>query len=95
MVELPFWIGRACQSVGRSVCLSASPSSLAPCCCCRFPHSEEGSPKKAKGATLFLRETNEGVVTDTREEVSDTVNGLTFHYTAGSFFQVMLGSHGT
>jgi 23S rRNA (uracil1939-C5)-methyltransferase/tRNA (uracil-5-)-methyltransferase len=34
-----------------------------------------------------LRETNEGVITDPREEVSDTVNGLTFKYTAGSFFQ--------
>jgi hypothetical protein len=50
--------------------------------------SEEGSPKKAKGATLFLREVDEGVVTDTREEVSSTVNGLTFKYMAGSFFQV-------
>jgi hypothetical protein len=50
--------------------------------------SAEGSPKKAKGATLFLRETNEGVVTDPRAEVSDTVNDLTFRYTAGSFFQV-------
>ncbi len=26
-------------------------------------------------------------MTDPREEVSDTVNGLTFQYTAGSFFQ--------
>lgn len=51
-------------------------------------HSAEGSPKKAKGATLFLREVDEGVVTDTRTEVSSTVNGLTFRYTAGSFFQV-------
>ena len=28
------------------------------------------------------------MVTDTRAEVSSTVNGLTFKYTAGSFFQV-------
>lgn len=45
------------------------------------------TPRKPKGATLFLRETQEGVVTDPRVEVSDTVGGLTFKYTAGSFFQ--------
>jgi len=45
------------------------------------------TPKKPKGATLFLRETQEGVVTDPRVEVSDIVGGLTFKYTAGSFFQ--------
>ncbi len=48
---------------------------------------EAATPKKPKGATLFLRETQEGVVTDPRQEVSDTVGGLTFKYTAGSFFQ--------
>ncbi|GAB5032894.1 sam-dependent methyltransferase [Nannochloropsis oceanica] len=47
----------------------------------------EETPKKPKGATLFLRETQEGVVTDPRVEVSDKIRGLTFKYTAGSFFQ--------
>lgn len=61
---------------------------------CIHVHSAEGSPKKAKGATLFLREVDEGVVTDTRAEVSSTVNGLTFKYTAGSFFQVRMNAVG-
>jgi len=45
------------------------------------------TPRKPKGATLLLRETREGVVTDPRAEVSDQVGGLLFKYTAGSFFQ--------
>ena len=40
-----------------------------------------------KGATLLLRDANEGVVTDNNQYVTTTVSGLTFRFMAGNFFQ--------
>ena len=40
-----------------------------------------------RGATLLLRETKEGVVTDPRASVTETVGGLTLRFVAGDFFQ--------
>ena len=40
-----------------------------------------------RGATLLLRDTNEGVVTDHNQYVTTTVVGLTFRFLAGNFFQ--------
>jgi hypothetical protein len=52
--------------------------------------SEEGKGKK-KGATLLLRDTEAGVATHPKDQVSDTVRGFTFRYQAGDFFQVRGG----
>ena len=44
----------------------------------------EGNLKKPKnGATLLLRDVNEGVVTDNTQYVTTTVAGLTFRFMAG------------
>ena len=43
--------------------------------------------KKNKGATLLFRDANEGVVTDPNQYVTTTVDGLTFRFLAGNFFQ--------
>lgn len=43
--------------------------------------------KKNKGATLLLRHTEEGVVTDPNQIVSETVGNLRFKFKAGDFFQ--------
>ena len=40
-----------------------------------------------RGATLLLRETKEGVVTDPRASVTETVGDLTLRFVAGDFFQ--------
>jgi tRNA (uracil-5-)-methyltransferase len=40
-----------------------------------------------KGATLLLRDANEGVITDNNMYVTTTVAGLTFRFLAGNFFQ--------
>ncbi|MCR5183346.1 MAG: class I SAM-dependent RNA methyltransferase [Opitutales bacterium] len=40
-----------------------------------------------RGATLLLRETLEGVVTDHKSRVSERVGDLTLHFVAGDFFQ--------
>ena len=40
-----------------------------------------------KGATLLLRDANEGVVTDNNQYVTTNVSGLTFRFKAGNFFQ--------
>lgn len=48
----------------------------------------DGTLKKPKkGATLLLREANEGVVTDNNRYVTADVNDLTFRFRAGNFFQ--------
>ena len=43
--------------------------------------------KKNKGATLLLRDANEGVVTDPNQYVTTNVDDLTFRFLAGNFFQ--------
>ena len=43
--------------------------------------------KKKKGATLLLRETMEGVVTDPRAMVTERVGDRVFQFRAGEFFQ--------
>lgn len=43
--------------------------------------------KKPNGATLLMRKTDEGVVTDAAAEVAQTVLGVTFRFLAGEFFQ--------
>jgi len=40
-----------------------------------------------KGGTLLLRKTDEGVITDHRQQASETVCGKRFHFHAGDFFQ--------
>ena len=40
-----------------------------------------------RGATVLLRETKEGVVTDPRASVTETVGDLTLRFVAGDFFQ--------
>jgi 23S rRNA (uracil1939-C5)-methyltransferase/tRNA (uracil-5-)-methyltransferase len=40
-----------------------------------------------KGATLLLREANEGVVTDPSAIIHENVDGLRLHFPAGEFFQ--------
>eukprot|EP00586_Coscinodiscus_wailesii_P022639 CAMPEP_0172521048 /NCGR_PEP_ID=MMETSP1066-20121228/292353_1 /TAXON_ID=671091 /ORGANISM="Coscinodiscus wailesii, Strain CCMP2513" /LENGTH=528 /DNA_ID=CAMNT_0013303897 /DNA_START=255 /DNA_END=1841 /DNA_ORIENTATION=- len=48
----------------------------------------EGTIRRPKkGATLLLREANEGVVTDHNTYVTADVGGLTFRFLAGNFFQ--------
>lgn len=46
------------------------------------------SKKKPKGATILLRQVEEGVVTDQTAEVTETLMGLEFKFVAGEFFQV-------
>ena len=46
-----------------------------------------GNLKRTKGATLLLRDANEGVVTDNNMYVTTNVSGLTFRFMAGNFFQ--------
>lgn len=41
----------------------------------------------AKGASLLLRHCDTHVETSHRKTIHQTVNGITFHYTAGEFFQ--------
>lgn len=41
----------------------------------------------AKGASLLLRHCDTHVETSHRKPIHQTVNGITFHYTAGEFFQ--------
>ena len=43
--------------------------------------------KRKKGGTLLLRDTQEGVTTDSQAIVSETVNDLVFQFKAGEFFQ--------
>jgi len=43
--------------------------------------------KKNKGGTLLLRDTEEGVVTDPNQLVTERVNDLVFQFKAGEFFQ--------
>tara|TARA_R100000027_G_scaffold48943_1_gene37534 strand:- start:12625 stop:13845 length:1221 start_codon:yes stop_codon:yes gene_type:complete len=43
--------------------------------------------KKKKGATLLLRDTMEGVVTDSKELVTERVGKRVFQFKAGEFFQ--------
>lgn len=43
--------------------------------------------KFKKGATLLLRDTLEGVITDPKETVSEKVCGVVFQFKAGEFFQ--------
>lgn len=43
--------------------------------------------KKKKGATLLLRETMEGVVTDPKAQVTERVGNRVFQFQAGEFFQ--------
>jgi tRNA/tmRNA/rRNA uracil-C5-methylase (TrmA/RlmC/RlmD family) len=40
-----------------------------------------------KGATILLRDANEGVVTDPNQYVTTDVDGITFRFLAGNFFQ--------
>lgn len=48
----------------------------------------EGTLRRPKkGATLLLRDVDEGVVTDPNQYVETTVSGLTFRFLAGNFFQ--------
>lgn len=50
--------------------------------------SGEGQRVGKKGATLLFRETSEdGCVTDNTVDVSEKVNGMTFKFKAGEFFQ--------
>ncbi len=51
----------------------------------RETHARASSYKK--GATLLLRAHSEGVETNHRAVISEKVNGLTFHFLAGDFFQ--------
>jgi 23S rRNA (uracil1939-C5)-methyltransferase/tRNA (uracil-5-)-methyltransferase len=51
----------------------------------REVHDRAASYKK--GATLLLRAHSEGVETNPRAVISETVNGLNFHFLAGDFFQ--------
>jgi len=45
------------------------------------------NPKKNRGATLLLRHTEEGVVTDPNQIVSEKVGNFRFKFKAGDFFQ--------
>lgn len=50
--------------------------------------TRETPPKrKKKGATLLLRETMEGVITDPQRMVTERVGSLVFQFKAGEFFQ--------
>uniref|UniRef100_A0A7S1VZL9 TRAM domain-containing protein n=2 Tax=Ditylum brightwellii TaxID=49249 RepID=A0A7S1VZL9_9STRA len=50
--------------------------------------AKEGRLRRPKkGATLLLRDANEGVITDNNEYVTTKVDGLTFRFLAGNFFQ--------
>ena len=54
----------------------------------KFAEAREGRLKRpSKGATLLLRDANEGVITDNNEWVTTTVKDLTFRLKAGNFFQ--------
>jgi len=54
----------------------------------KFAEAKEGRLKRPnKGATLLLRDANEGVITDNNEWVTTTVKDLTFRLKAGNFFQ--------
>jgi len=54
----------------------------------KFSEAREGRLKRpSKGATLLLREANEGVITDNNAWVTTTVKDLTFRLKAGNFFQ--------
>ncbi|NNC87716.1 MAG: class I SAM-dependent RNA methyltransferase [Akkermansiaceae bacterium] len=50
-------------------------------------HQAAAQKKFRKGATLLFRATAHGVATNPREVVEETVNGLTFRFLAGDFFQ--------
>ena len=55
----------------------------------KFAEAKEGRLKRpSKGATLLLRDANEGVITDNNEWVTTPVKDLTFRLKAGNFFQV-------
>jgi len=55
----------------------------------KFLEAKEGRLKRpSKGATLLLRDANEGVITDNNEWVTTPVKDLTFRLKAGNFFQV-------
>jgi len=45
------------------------------------------SPPPKRGGTLHFRETDSGVCTDPRAVVSETVEGVTYRFIAGEFFQ--------
>jgi hypothetical protein len=49
--------------------------------------SSSGRQKRETGATLFLRRVDDGVETDPRSVVTQTVNGIAFRFLAGEFFQ--------
>ncbi|CEL97929.1 unnamed protein product [Vitrella brassicaformis CCMP3155] len=53
----------------------------------RAVEAERHGIRKARGGTLLLRATEQGVVTDPRQECSEKVGRYRFWYTAGSFFQ--------
>lgn len=50
-------------------------------------HVQQSAAKYKKGATLLLRATNDGVHTNPRDVISETVGDLTFSFLAGDFFQ--------
>lgn len=49
--------------------------------------AKERASSYKKGATLLMRAHEGGVETNHRAVISETVNGLTFHFLAGDFFQ--------
>ena len=54
----------------------------------KFAEAREGRLRRPKkGATVLLRDANEGVVTDSNEYVTTPVRHLTFRLRAGNFFQ--------
>ena len=54
----------------------------------KFAEAREGKLKRpSRGATLLLRDANEGVITDNNAWVTTTVKDLTFRLKAGNFFQ--------
>lgn len=48
---------------------------------------DTGRRKKTLGATLLLRQTDDGVATDPKAIIQQTVRGVRFRFVAGEFFQ--------